>query len=211
MKLKKLLKTGILFLIILSFNSCASGYKTINPQKLNYNSNHGNSGILLEYKYDLLEKKYKKKEAKRGLKLIAVKITNYSEKDIIFGKDIKLTYENGDELIYIENERVFKSLKQRPATYLLYLLLTGMKISSTKISQNSIETNSIPIGLIVGPGLAGRNIVRSSSANKKFKAELLEFNISNTIIKKGRTVYGLIGIQSNNYDTIKLKVEKNNV
>jgi len=211
MKLKNLLKIGMLFLITLSFNSCASGYKIINPQNLNYNSNHGNKQILLEYKYDLLEKKYKKKETKRGLKLIAVKITNYSDKDIIFGKDIKLIYENGDELIYIENERVFKSLKQSSATYLLYLLLSGMRITNTKISQNGIESNNIPIGLIVGPGLAGRNIVKASSANKKFQAELLEFKISNTIIKKGRTVYGLIGIQSNNYDTIKLKVKKNNV
>lgn len=206
----KLLKISLLLTITLVLNSCASRYNTINPQKLNYNSNHGKNGILLEYKYDLLEKKYKKKETKRGLKLIAVKITNYSEKDLLFGKDIKLSYENGDELIYNENERVFKSLKQSPATYLLYLLLTGMRITNTKISQNSVETNSIPIGLIIGPGLAGRNIVKSSSANKQFKADLLEFNISNTIIKKGKTVYGLLGIQSNNYDAIKLKITKNN-
>ena len=207
----KLLKISLLLTITLLFNSCASNYQTINPQELNYFSNHGKDGILLEYQYDLLEKKYKKKENKKGLKLVAIKIKNYSEKDIVFGKDFKLTYENGDELIILENVRVFKSLKQNTPIYLLYLLLTGMRITNTHISQNSVETNSIPIGLIVGPGLAGSNMVKSSSANRKFKTELREFDILSSTIKKGETIYGLIGVKTNRYDSIKIKIEKNNV
>lgn len=146
--------------------------------------NHGNNEILLEYQYKLLEKKYAKKEVKKGLKLIAVKITNYSEKELTFGKDLKLTYKNGDELKYIENESVFKSIKQSSWIYLLHLSSTWVRISNTKISQNSFETKSIPIGLIVGPWLPSRNVIRSIMANKQFKTKLLEYNTSNTIIKK---------------------------
>jgi len=200
----KLSKIGFLLAIIIILNSCASGYQMIEPNKVNYNSNDTKNGILLEYKYDLLSKKYAKKETKKGVKVVAIKITNNSENDIVFGKDIKLSYENGNELYIMDNNKVFKSLKQNTATYLLYLLLTPMNLYTT---ENGQQTSSTPIGLIVGPGLAGGNMIAAGSANKKFKTELLKFDINGTTIKKGETKSGLIGIKSDNYDAIKIKTE----
>jgi len=203
MKLSKI--TGLLLAIIVILSSCASGYQTINPSNLNYNSNDVKNGILLEYKYDLLNKKYAKKETKNGVKVVAIKITNNSKSDIVFGKDIKLAYENGNELYVLENEKVFKSLKQNTVSYLLYLLLTPMTLNKTTATGNGIETSSTPIGLGVGPGIAGGNMIVASSANKKFKTELLEFNLNGVIIKKGETKSGLIGIKSDDYDAIRIK------
>ena len=204
----RLLKTTT-FLLIIFLNSCASGYKIIEPETINYISNNFADNVSLQYKYDLLDKKYAKKEVKKGVKLVAVKITNNSEKDLVFGKDIKLIYENGNEIYVMENEKVYKNLKQSPATYLFYLLLTPINFYTTERNSNGFEeqTSSFPIGLILGPGLAGGNMIAAGSANKKFKSEMMSYNIHGTVIEKGETRYGLIGIKSGSYDAIRFTIE----
>ncbi|MET0760022.1 MAG: hypothetical protein ABWZ56_06350 [Flavobacterium sp.] len=206
----KFFKFILLLSLALFLNSCASGYKTIDPKNLNYNSNATNNLVTLEYKYDLLQKKYAKKEAKKGVKLVAVKIKNYSGKDLIFGKDVKLTYGSKKELYVLENEVVYKSLKQSPASYLWYLLLTPIAFNTTSTNSNGAQeiTSSTPVGLVIGPGLAGGNMIVASSANKKFKRELSDYNLNGMTIKNGETAYGLIGIKSDNYDSIKIKIEQ---
>ncbi|RTY67714.1 hypothetical protein EKL97_12775 [Flavobacterium sp. LS1P28] len=203
--------TTIIFLlsIVILLNSCASGYKPIQPASLNYISNNTLHGVTLEYKYDLLNKKYAKKETKKGLRLVAVKVKNNTEKDLVFGKDIKLNFESGNELYLLENEKTFKSLKQSPASYLFYLLLSPIQFFTTKTNSNGMteQTSSTPIGLIIGPGLALGNMIVASNANKKFKTELNDYSINGKIIKKGETVFGLITFQSDNYGAIKVRVE----
>lgn len=200
-----MIKISSLLIFTMFLNSCASGYKKINPETINYVSKSIENNIVLEYKYDLLEKKYKKKETKNNIKLIAVKLTNNSEKEIVFGKDIRFSYENGNEVSLIETEKLFKTIKQSPASYLWYLLLTPMNLYTT--GSNGEQTSSTPIGLVVGPGLAGGNMIAASSANKNFKNELMQFDLNGRTIKKGETVYGLIGSNSNSYESIKIKVQ----
>jgi len=177
----------------------------IEPKAINYISTNETNNVKLEYKYDLLEKKYAKKELKKGVKLVAIKITNNSEKDIIFGRDAKLTYENGTEIFVMENDKVFQTLKQSTASYLWYLLLTPLNLYTT--GSNGEQTSSTPIGLVIGPGLTGGNMIAAGTANKKFKTEMLAYNINGTLIKKGETKYGLIGIKSNSFDSLQLKIE----
>jgi|TARA_B110000495_G_C22762036_1_gene446168 hypothetical protein len=200
----KIIKITLLFIAISTLTNCASGYKMIEPKSINYVSTNETDNVKLEYKYDLLDKKYAKKELKKGVKLVAIKITNNSEKDLMFGRDAKLTYENGTEIFVMENEKVFTSLKQSAASYLWYLLLTPLNLYT---AENGQQTSSTPIGLVVGPGLAGGNMIAAGSANKKFKTEMLEYNINGTLIKKGETKYGLIGIKADSFDSLKLKVE----
>jgi hypothetical protein len=200
----RIIKITLLFIAISTLTNCASGYKMIEPKSINYVSTNETDNVKLEYKYGLLDKKYAKKELKKGVKLVAIKITNNSQKDLMFGRDAKLTYENGTEIFVMENEKVFTSLKQTAASYLWYLLLTPMNLYTT---ENGQQTSSTPIGLIVGPGLAGGNMIAASSANKKFETEMLEYNINGTLIKKGETKYGLIGIKADSFDSLKLKVK----
>ena len=174
-KMIKMIKISSLLVLAMFLNSCASGYKKINPTTINYGSKSIENNILLEYKYDLLYKKYKKKETKNDIKLVAIKITNNSEKDIIFGTDFKLSYADGNDIDLIETEKLFKTVKQSPASYLWYLLLSPLQFySGTTTTSNGsyAETkpaNSFPAGLILGPGIAGGNMVAASSANKNFK------------------------------------------
>jgi PBP1b-binding outer membrane lipoprotein LpoB len=53
----KMIKISSLLVLAILLNSCASGYKKINPETINYASKSIESNILFEYKYDLLEKK----------------------------------------------------------------------------------------------------------------------------------------------------------
>ncbi|PQJ77002.1 hypothetical protein [Polaribacter glomeratus] len=202
------LKRIILSLTVLVLlGSCASGYKAINPSTINYYSSAADKSVTLQYKYELLDKKYKKKEVAKGVRLVAIKITNNSNEDLVFGDDISLTYDDGSKLYIMDNDKVYSSLKQKPATYLWYLLLTPMNLYTNK-SQNGFqtETSSTPIGLIVGPGLAGGNMIAATSANKKFEQNLLDYNINGATIKKGETVSGLIGLRADGYNSIKIKV-----
>lgn len=203
-----IIKIIVFCIAISSLTNCASSYKMIQPKSINYVSSNENSNVELQYKYELLHKKYTKKELKKGIKLVAIKIINNSNKDLIFGKDIVLTYENDSEIYLVENKQVYKLLKQSPLSYLWYLLLTPTNLFTTETNSSGIQetTSSTPIGLLLGPGLAVGNMVAADAANKKFKTELLDYNIKGTVIAKGETQYGLIGIQTNSYDSIKLKV-----
>lgn len=211
--MRKIIKISSFLVFAMLLNSCASAYKKINPETLNYISKSMESNIILEYKYDLLEKKYKKKEITNNIKLIAIKVTNNNNNDkaIVLGRDFKLFYENGNEVNLIETEKLFKTIKQSPASYLCYLLLSPAQLySGTTTTSNGYysETkpaNTFPIGLIVGPGLAGGNMIAASSANEHFKNELMQYNLNGKTIKKGETVFGLIGSNSNSYDSIKIK------
>ena len=211
--MKKMIKISSLLVFAMLLNSCACRYTKIKPETINYTSKSIENNILLEYKYDLLGKKYKKKETKNNIKLIAVKITNNTEKEIVFGRDFKLFYQNGNEVFLIETEKLYKTIKQRPASYLWYLFLTplnlffGTNTTSNGYYTETSPTQVIPVGLVVGPGLMGGNMIAANSANKKLKKELIQFDLNGKTIKKGETVYGLIGSYSNNYDSIKIKVE----
>ncbi|AWG23567.1 hypothetical protein FFWV33_05210 [Flavobacterium faecale] len=190
------------------FSSCASGYKKIVPETLAYNSQSTANDITLEYKYGLLDKKYFRKEKKSGLKLVALKITNKSNQDFVFDNNIRLSYDNGTICNITDNEYVFKLMKQSPASHLLYLLLSPMQLYTTKSNGygQQVNNNSFPIGLIIGPGLTLGNLITASTANGKFKRELENYNIIGKTIKKGETIYGLVGIKSNNFDALQLKV-----
>lgn len=205
----KILKIIFLSSCALLLNSCASGYKSIDPKNINYVSKNVNNDVTLEYKYDLLNNKYAKKEKNNTVKLIAIKVTNNSDMDMVFGRDIILNYENDATLYLMEKETIYRTLKQSPASYLWYLLLSPIQIYKTETNtyNNPGTTSSFPVGLIVGPGIAGGNMIVASSANKKFNTDLNDYNINGKTIKKGETVYGLVGIKSNNFDAIKIKVQ----
>jgi len=199
----KTTKNLLLALSIFILGGCASGYQTINPNTLTYLSGSSDKAVNVDYKYNLLNGRYAKREAKSTIKLVAVKISNNSGHDLTFGKDIKLVYGNGSEVVLADNAKVFDETKQHPAIYLLYLLLTPAKLTTT---SNNMQTSSVPFGYALGPGLAIGNIAVSSSANGKYKEELTKYDINGTVVKNGETVYGLVGINSNNFEGIKVKV-----
>jgi hypothetical protein len=103
----------------------------------------------------------------------------------------------------LDNMQLFDATKQHPGIYLLYLLLTPAKLTSTSSNGSS---SSVPIGYAIGPVIAGGNIIAASSANGAYKEELMKYDIAGTVVKSGQTVYGLVGINSNSFESLKVKV-----
>ncbi len=210
LNLMRIIKIAFLLIGIILLTSCASGYRTIEPKTINYISNNESQDVKLEYKYDLLRRKYAKKELKKGVKLVAIKISNNSDRDLMIGDDIRLTYGSGIDVVVMDPNQVFVKLKQSPASYLFYLLLSPLNFYTTETDSygRQEQTSSTPVGLILGPGLAMGNMVAAGSANKKFKKEMLDYNIYGTVVKKGETVYGLIGMRSRSYEALQLKIKE---
>ncbi len=174
---------------------CAAIYKPINPPSLNYNSHDLQDGIGLSYKYNvLLEKgnrKYANKEYKKGVKLVAVKITNNTDSIINVGRDL-VFYTGQKELNLLEPIAIKNSIKQIVPGYLAYLLLS---LTYFNVSSGNTST-TYPIGLGLGPVITFGNMAFAATANKDMFNELQEYNVINRDIQKGETVYGIIGIRN---------------
>ncbi len=190
-----------ILLIIIFICGCASGYKAIKPETITYTSAISDKEVILKYKYGVLTKRYAVRERKQHLKLVAVSITNNSDKDLIFGKDL-IIYTGNKPADILPYETVYKKAKQREAIYLLYLLLTPARFNT----RGGGQTSTVPVGYAIGPGLTLANMVAVNNANNNFRKELLKYNLSGTTIKKGQTVYGLAGIHADNPEDLKIMV-----
>jgi len=199
------------FTFVIFLSGCAATYKPISPLTLNYNSQELQDGIEFSYKYDVLRekgnKKYARKEDKKGVKLIAVKLTNNTDAVINVGKDVAF-YTGQNQLFPMEPLEIKESIKQIVPAYLPYLLFTFTNLSITKgnTNNNDVTTNTYPIGLVLGPALTIRNIAVAGSANKNMLNELNTYSILSRDIQKGETVYGIIGVRDIGFSPIYVKM-----
>ena len=76
-------------------------------------------------------------------------------------------------------------------------------------TNSATSSNSFPIGLILGPALAGLNVGIAATANNHFRNELEEYNVLTKEIKPGETAYGLIGLQSRDVAPLRLMFNNN--
>ena len=163
--------------------------------------------VDLGYRYAVLadkgNRKYAKKEAKTGIKLVALSLTNKTDKELAFGKNMRL-FSGEIETPIVEHDIVARSLKQIAPGYLGYLLLSFVNL----YVDNGYERKIYPIGLVLGPGIAIGNISVATTANKRFKAELLRQNMLNRTIKPGETAFGLIGIRNSGFNPLSVKVNQ---
>lgn len=194
---------ALIFLII--FPGCAGIYKPINPSTINYAFVDQEDGVAISYKYDVLRekgnKKYAKKEYKKGIKLIAVKITNNTDNVINVGKDLAF-FSGQKQMSLMDPMTIKETIKQIVPGYLPYLLLS---LTTLNITKGTI-TDSYRIGLLIGPGLAIGNMSVAGTSNKNLLNELTEYNLINKEIQKGETVFGIIGIKDTGYNEIRIKM-----
>ncbi|MEN8250083.1 MAG: hypothetical protein ABFS32_14215 [Bacteroidota bacterium] len=205
--MKKTISRAMIITYALFMVGCASTYKPINPHYLNYNSVDEHDGIVMSYKYDVLREKgnnkYAKKEELKGVKLIAVKITNNTNSAITVGKDM-LLFAGQNQIFPMEPTAIKNSIKQIVPAYLPYMLLSFLNLYVTK--NGSTET--YPIGLALGPGITIGNMATAGSANTKLLAELNANNILDKDIQSGETISGIIGVRDIGFNPLTFKLNK---
>jgi hypothetical protein len=188
--------------------SCAASYNTINPKRLDYSTSDSLGGLSFAYKYDVLReagnRKYAKKESTNHVKVLAIKITNNTNKVINVSNDI-VFYSGKKPIVPMSPTAVKDALGQNTPLYALYLLFTPTKIIS---STDGVTTSSFPIGYILGPALAITNIAVAGSANKNFLQEMEDYNLLTQDIEIGETAYGLIGINDDGFNPISIKIKQ---
>ena len=199
-----------LFLFLLGglLGGCASTYKPIYPKAVSYSTGQSSPGLHFGYRHDLLRttgnKKYAKKEDKRGVRLVAIKITNNTGSTLTYPDDFNLL--SSDRSIYqMDPASIHTKLKQGVPVYLLYLLFTPFSLYTH--DATGAVTSETPIGLFLGPGLTGLNMGMAASANKNFLDELKNYNLNNLQIKDGETVYGLIGMPDAGFAPLSLELK----
>ena len=202
--MRKFISFTVVLICIIIMSGCAKRYYTLNPTSIAYSASNNMEDISLSYRYDVLNEKgnYKisKKEKKNNIKLVAVKITNNTDKVISIGNNA--AFYSGNFIIYPMDAMSIKNkLKQSVPSHLLYLLLTPLTFTFN-------DSGAIPVGLIVGPAIAGGNMLMAGNANKRFYEELLRYDIMSIDIRAGETVYGLVGFQSFSYDPLTIKLLK---
>lgn len=188
-----------LLLIVLFISSCASTYKSPTVESLTYDSHYEEEGVSLGYRYDFLKSIYKHRSLRRDIQVAAISISNTSTSDLVFGEDLILTFENGTPIPLLEKDHVFKKLRQRSETHLIYLIFTPMVVPQTG--------ETIRIGYALGPGLAFGNMIWAGRANSKFKADLAKYDLTNVVIKQGETRYGLIAFKNEQPQVLRFTIK----
>ena len=177
--------------------SCAGSYTAIQPSRIaTYTSTPSTSPVELAYQFDALRqqggnKKYIKKEAKNGYHVVAVRVTNKSDREINFSRDIDLLY--GDRPVTpTPSIAAAHDLRQGVVIYLLYLLLNP-RVGATTDPRTGALTGGTTLPL--GPFIAGGNMLGASSANTNLRKEFAAHDLTNRNIKPGETVYGIMSMR----------------
>lgn len=196
-------KALILLSCIIFLSSCAASYKPISPTFLSYPSVQVTEGLTYSYRFNVLSdagnKKYAKKEQRKGIKVIAVKLVNDTGRRIVFKRDIDIYM--GDQVILpMEASQVRQIIKQPAA---LFLLWSPLILFTTDCNGFSCDRTVIPIGAAIGV----TNTIIASSANGKLDTEMLTYDILNREIANGDTAFGLIAISTDITSAIELRMK----
>lgn len=190
------------------FSSCARTYHPLQPASLRYTHHEEETAPLsLGYRYNILtekrNKKFSKAEKKRRLYLVAVEITNFSDRPMTLGKDFLL--QAGDVPVApVSKMRLYNRLRQRPGFFMFYMFITPLNITTQTTSSHGTKYRFYPLGLIIGPALSFGNLSRAKNNNKKFKADLDIYDLSAKLIAPGETVYGLVGLSHFSFAPLKI-------
>lgn len=197
--MKKLLLLSLVVLI----SNCAGSYRPIAPHSLTYPVSEERDGLKYSYRFNVLadtgNKKYAKKEQKRALRVVAMKLENNTGRTLNFKRDIDI-YMGNQVVLPMEAGQAQQTLKQPAA---LYLLWTPLIVFTDDCDATGCDRTVLP----VGPAIGVANTVIASSANKKLGTEMAIYDMLNKTIADGETVHGLIAINTTMTSPIELRLK----
>lgn len=188
-------------------SGCAGSYHAIQPERITSYQPASQVGAPVDfsYRYSALltngaNKKYVKKERKRGYQIVAVQLKNNTGADLNFSRDLDLTF--GDRPIQpVSSLQASEDLKQGVAIYLLYVLL-NVRVGGTQNPYTGQVTGGT--FLPTGPFIAGGNMLGASAANKNMRNEFARYDLTNKVLRPGETIFGIVALRESNVAPLKL-------
>tara|TARA_B110001469_G_C9561191_1_gene278378 strand:- start:60 stop:1040 length:981 start_codon:yes stop_codon:yes gene_type:complete len=196
-KKMKIIKSIIIFVFIIIFSSCASSFKTINPENQEFSHRIETKALTVEYNPNILKHskntRFQKKANKKNISFIVGKFTNNSSDTLNLGENV---------IFNIEKKSInesYSKLKQRPWTYFLALISAGFTISS---QGNSGYLGINPLALIYSIP----NSIIATIANKKMKKEFKKYDLKNITVPPNESKYGLISYNNKNSESLNIEM-----
>lgn len=197
----------VLIFIILGLTGCAKNYNRINPTQMQNAAKFEDDNFIINYEYDVLATneniKYSKKALLNNLKVVSVSVTNKTDKTISIKDDAQFLV-NGNAISVISPSILANQINQNTAGFLFYGLLTPSQLY--KKSRNGSVEWVFPIGLILAPALVAVNMITSSTANSKMKAELTKWDIMKMYVSPGETISGIIAFEGVGFKPLSIKL-----
>lgn len=194
--------TGLLLM------SCASSYKSIKPENLNYsNSQICNEKLQVSYIYDIYSlssnKKYAKKEKNNNYRTIALRISNLTDTSRLITTDNFRIYVNNQELTVADKTKYLEVVNQLSAAYLLHGIWGPWRVETWDDSNGNSggKVTYVPIGLTVGV----INVIIASVANSNHKKEITDNEIFGRTLKPRETITGIVILNYSQYDPLIFK------
>ncbi|MCF8372421.1 MAG: hypothetical protein K9H64_12405 [Bacteroidales bacterium] len=128
--------------------------------------------------------RYAKKEHKKNFRVVAIEITNLTDSPLIFSPDIKVLL-SGNEVALLDPYLVKSKIRQLVPIYLLYLPLS---LYGNTNGEHNFQPFIFPIGIPISI----INLSVSGFANKNFKDELIEYDLTKAVLNPHKKVYGIL-------------------
>jgi len=208
------MQNRIIFLLIaiLIISSCARPYRKINMTSIPFKENRVENKISYSVRQGLMYNTrnffYAKKEQKKDLSLMAIKIINKSELPININ-DLQFSCGASVPIAPIRKEDYYNAIKQKAGLYWLYSVgfmvypkpavtkdpVTGVQTNQPNNPKKFIKNGKQYIPLPFGLPVAAANYGIAYRANKKLKNDLEYLDLANKVIQPGDSIFGILSFK----------------
>jgi hypothetical protein len=206
MKQKSFITIAILILLV---SSCARPYRKINMSAVPFNEFRSDQNISYSIRqgvlYNMRNFFFARREMKKNLSLVALKIVNNSDTAININ-DLKFTCGALLPIQQMEVKDYFNAVKQKPALYWLYSLgavvypkpavyrdpVTDIQYPKPNNSKKFIKNGKQFIPIPIGLPIAAANYAIAYRSNKKMLLDFQLLNLTNRIVQPHDTIQGIL-------------------
>lgn len=190
-------KISLLFLTAAMLSSCAGIYKRSNPADFRYTTKRESGPLEYYYITNVFDrlgaKKYKRKEKKKGVVLIALKLVNKSSDTILITENNLKISNQTRNVILLSPMQYYNKVKQKSGFYFFWNFLpNGYYTNETSVTNGQRVITPKYHFLPIGMSLSLLNFFVSRNSNKALKSDLFKYDLIGQKLLPGETVYGFL-------------------
>ncbi len=178
-------------------SGCASSYRAVQYDELQYTGQHESNGVEFAYQYDAQPGHYGNKARRRGFAIVAVEATNTTDAPVVLDARAFTVLANGQPVVPLAPDVVARNSRQAVWPYLLWSLL------SFAVTEGDEIVLFVPIGIPI----AAVNMIQSSSGNRRAARAYRDSALIGRRIEPGETAHGLVFLQASTYAPLTFRYE----